>query len=122
MRAQWQPTKEQKMLVQVLRGTGWPDQRVANALGVDLKTLKKHCAEELAVGKDKTHGLVISKLMKNINLGCKASIFFYLKTQCGWREKDKLEISDEARRIVWESVRNSVGKEENKTSRKITRK
>lgn len=56
-------------------------------------TLEKHCKEELAEGKANAKSLVTKGLFGNIKAGKEASIFFYLKTQHGWREKSEIEHS-----------------------------
>lgn len=65
---------------------------MAKILGIDFKTLTKYFPDELEVGKAKTITYVAGKLMGNIQRNKEASIFFFLKTQAGWKEKTEMEI------------------------------
>lgn len=65
---------------------------MAKILGIDFKTLTKYFPDELEVGKAKTITYVAGKLMGNIQKNKEASIFFFLKTQAGWREKMELDV------------------------------
>lgn len=118
----WSPTNQQRTFVQMLKGAGWTDARVANALDIDVNTLKKYCSEDLKIGKDKIHGVVISKLMQNIMAGDKASIFFYLKTRCGWREKDPVDLPAEIKAVLWDAekkIKAQSKADKAKTKRKL---
>jgi hypothetical protein len=55
-------------------------------LEIDRNTLKKHFKAELEKGKDIAYSQALNSLFSNIKKGKEASIFFYLKTQHGWRE------------------------------------
>ena len=61
----------------------------------DRNTLEKHCFEELAEGKANANKLVKKKFFSIINKPNPepSAIYFYLKTQCEWREKSQLEVS-----------------------------
>lgn len=45
--------------------------------------------------KENTNNYVVSQLMRLIDDGNAAAIFFYLKCRCNWRENKKVEISTE---------------------------
>ena len=82
-----EPTDEQRKQVQTLAGYGLSQEQIARMLGLHRNTLKKHCAKELEMGKDMAYTQALNSLFSNIKKGKEASIFFYLKTQAGWREK-----------------------------------
>lgn len=73
------------------------EEEIARALGVSYSTLqrrKKDCEEfEEAIkrGKAKANIFVGGKLMQKIKDGDTASIIFYLKSRCGWKETQRLE-------------------------------
>lgn len=49
-RPSYKPTDSDRRLVSVLRGLGKPEQPIADALGISIKTLRKHFEYELAHG------------------------------------------------------------------------
>lgn len=73
------------------------EEEIALALGVSYATLRRRKAEseqfEQAIkrGKAKANIFVGGKLMQKIKAGDTASIIFYLKTRCGWKETQKIE-------------------------------
>ncbi len=81
-------TDEQRKQVQTLSGYGLSQEQIARMLGVHKQTMVKQCKIELARGKDLAYSQAVNGLFTNIKKGKEASIFFYLKTQHGWREKE----------------------------------
>ena len=45
--------------------------------------------------KQISHDFVLTQLYKNIEKGKEASVFFYMKTQMGWIEKTKMDITSD---------------------------
>lgn len=70
---------------------------IALALGISQDTLTRRkqsradFAEAIKRGKAKANIFVGGKLMQKIKAGDTASIIFYLKTRCGWKETQKIE-------------------------------
>lgn len=85
-RPEKKPTDQERGQVQTLSGYGLNQEQIANMLGMSRQTLAKWCKAELEKGKTIAYTQVVSKLFDNIKKGKEASIFFYLKTQHGWRE------------------------------------
>lgn len=73
------------------------DEQIALALGISYATLRRRKADseqfEQAIkrGKAKANVFVGGKLMQKIKAGDTASIIFYMKTRCGWKETQKIE-------------------------------
>lgn len=88
----FKPTEEQRRQVSLMSSIGIQQVAMAKILGIDFKTLTKYFPDELEVGKAKTITYVAGKLMGNIQKNKEASIFFFLKTQAGWREKMELDV------------------------------
>lgn len=86
-REEHKPNEKTRQLVKVLAGV-MAEQNIANALSISRNTLRKYYPQELKEGKDFFLGQAITSLMNNIKKGKEASIFFYLKTQHGWKEQD----------------------------------
>lgn len=92
-RPETQITDEQRKQVLTLSGYGLNQEQIANMLGIHRQTLRKFCKEELRKGKDLAYSQALNSLFANIKKGKEASIFFYLKTQHGWKETSKQELS-----------------------------
>jgi predicted transcriptional regulator len=84
-------TDEQRKQVQTLAGYGLNHEQIARMLGITRQTLAKHCKEELAKGKDVAYTTAVNALFDNIKRRKEASIFFYLKTQHCWRERQEVQ-------------------------------
>lgn len=53
----------------------------------------KEFKKAIEMTKDASHDFVRSMLMENITKGKETSIIFYLKTQMGWIEKTKMDLT-----------------------------
>lgn len=60
--------------------------------GIDVKTLKKHYADELATGATRANAKVAMKLFQLASSGNVTAQIFWLKNRAGWR--DKVEVDD----------------------------
>jgi hypothetical protein len=81
-------TKDDRAKVLKLAGYGLSQDQIAQVMEMDRNTLAKHFASELERGKSVAIAYVVDALFSNIKKRDPASIFFYLKTQAGWREKE----------------------------------
>jgi hypothetical protein len=92
------PTNEDRALVKVLAGILTPHDEIAMVITnprtgkrISRRTLDKAFREELRHGRARVKAFAVGKLFKLINADHPASIMFYLKTQCGFRETSVLE-------------------------------
>lgn len=87
-------TKEDRQEIKRLAALCMSYEDIATLKRCDKNTLIKHCQEELDEGKAQANELVKSKFFTLINQKKPepSAIYFYLKTQCLWRETNKLEI------------------------------
>ena len=99
------PTEDQKFLVTMMSSTGVPHERQAKALGVNSKTLRKYFKEELQVGRDRAHAEIAGSLYKRALDGNVPAQIFYLKTQVGWREAQRLELRAEDQDFITDTER-----------------
>lgn len=73
------------------------EEDIALALGVSYCTLRRRkqeneqFAQAIKRGRAKANLFVGSKLMEKIASGDTASIIFYLKARCGWKETQRIE-------------------------------
>lgn len=95
MTAPIQITHEQRCLVSELAGYGLTWAQISSALKMNIRTLQRHCQEEYDAGKNLAIGMAAGQLFKKVMAGHPASIFFYLKTQAGWKETNKTELTGE---------------------------
>jgi hypothetical protein len=68
---------------------------IAKAIGTSMNgdQLRAQYATELEEAKSLCDADAVKGLMANVRAGKEASIFFYLKTRCGWREVQRIEHS-----------------------------
>lgn len=86
------PTSESRRTVAVLAGTGTPHEIIAQCIGIEHRSLRKHYPDELAKGKEIATAAVVETLFRMAASGRHpAATFFWLKTQCSWREVDRVE-------------------------------
>jgi hypothetical protein len=100
----FQPTNEQRQQVRTLSGYGSSQEAIARHLGIDPKTLTKHCRDDLVRGVDEANIEVASALF-NMATGRKwvtdpktgevrlvrcdpvpSACIFWTKARMGWRE------------------------------------
>lgn len=111
MSAAHEPTPKSREAVEMLVASGIPQQHIAGILGMSVPTLKAHYGDELELGKAKKIAAVAAtvfqaavgrpakfdergnKIQSEIKPD-KASAFFILKCQGGWKETNVVEVVD----------------------------
>jgi len=87
----FEPTAEQRRTVQVLSGIGVPQDQIALIIGVDPKTLRKTCREDLDRGMAEANVKVAQTLFGMATRGDNtAATIFWMKARAGWREKQEV--------------------------------
>lgn len=85
------PTEETKQKAEYLAGLGVPHEHIAVLVGLsDDKTLRKHYADELKLGKAKANAKATQMLFQKVDKGDLGATIFWLKSQAGWREKSEV--------------------------------
>lgn len=77
--------------VEKLAALGVTQEDAANILGFSQDTLARRYAAQWNKGKAVAKAKVAGKLFEKAMAGDGASIFFYLKTQAGWRETQHVD-------------------------------
>ena len=81
-------------MVQVLSGIGVPQDQIALLIGVDAKTLRKTCRDDLDRGMAEANVKVGQTLFSMATRGDNtAATIFWMKARAGWREKHDLTIT-----------------------------
>jgi hypothetical protein len=89
------PTDENRRVVEVMAGCGDSNDDICKAVGVCRDVLYRHYQDELENGRARCHAQVKAKLFELCMEKHPASIFFFLKTQCGFRETSNLNVTDD---------------------------
>lgn len=89
------PTDERKALVRQWSALGFQQERIARKLDIDPKTLRKHYRDELDLGADDANAAIGASLFNKAKNGDTAAQIFWMKTRCGWSEKQVLEHTGE---------------------------
>jgi ribosomal protein L29 len=88
----YEPTAEQRRTVKTMAGFGVPHEDIATFLGIDAKTLRKHCREELDRGTTEANAKVAQSLFQMATQGKNvAAAIFWMKARAGWREKVEIK-------------------------------
>jgi hypothetical protein len=90
----FEPTEEQRHLVNMMSTSGVKQVDQAKALGIHEHTLRKFFRQELDHGKVVCTSHVVGALYNNaVVKGNVTAQIFWLKSQAGWREADRLELT-----------------------------
>jgi len=85
-RPQHSPTHESRQLVQLHATIGTTQETIADILGIDAKTLRKHYRHELTQSMAKANAQIGGALFNKAKGGDTAAMIFWMKTRAGWRE------------------------------------
>lgn len=90
----WEPTDEEVAKVRLYAGLGATQEMIASLIGKSVDTLTRNAktSEALTVGKSETIMKVAGALVRKALAGDGPSAMFYLKTQGGWRETNRIEV------------------------------
>lgn len=100
-----EPTEESRLVVQAYATVGVPLRDIGEKIGVNVKTLKKHYAEELRIGQAEANATVISTAFRMAKSGRSwAATEFWLKTRLStvFREPKHQTQNDHSIRVVYE--------------------
>lgn len=101
------PTEKDIKQIEDMAGLGLTQKEIALILGWSSKTLERKLEkiEEVAIAYKRGRAIakkkVTKKLFSLIEKGHPASIFFYLKCQCGWREVKEEEAEAKQNIVIY---------------------
>jgi|TARA_R110000822_G_scaffold22592_3_gene70620 hypothetical protein len=87
------PTDMQREDVVMMSANGIKPMHQAESLGVSMKILNKYFKSELDYGKMRANTRVSGALYGKAMEGNVPAMIFWLKSQAGWREADRLELT-----------------------------
>lgn len=93
-RPPFQPTDDQRRIVNVMAAGGFQQSAIAHAIGISENTLRKYFADEIAAGGSKAHAAVVANLFKQATKDdprSTAAAIFWTKTRLGWKDTTRLE-------------------------------
>lgn len=90
-RKAWEPTDADRKLIEKMAACGIPHEQIARVIGKDLKTIYKHCRDELDTAIAKANANVAAALYQNAIKGNVSAQIFWCKTRLGWKETQVVE-------------------------------
>lgn len=96
MRAPHEPTPELRHIVQLHATIGTQQSVIADIIGIDAKTLRKHYREELDQSMAKANAQVGGALFNKAKNGDTTAMIFWMKTRAGWKETVRSEHASDA--------------------------
>jgi hypothetical protein len=108
-----QPTDKTQAQVQQASGLGLPHDQIAALIGISDKTLRKHYAIELALGKAQASASVAKSLYNKAIKGDTTAMIWWTKAQMKWSETVKQEITGENGEALIPSINISFVKPKN---------
>ena len=86
-----EPTHERRQLVQLHATVGTAQSVIADILGIDDKTLRKHYREELDQSLAKANATIGGALFNKAKGGDTTAMIFWMKTQGRWKERQEVD-------------------------------
>ena len=83
---------DQKRMAVNAATAGLPQTLIAKILEIKDDTLRKYLRDELDEGVGKRNMRAVEILWEKIEKGETAPLFFYMKTQMGWHERQKIDL------------------------------
>ncbi len=74
---------------------GLTQDQAAALAGISADTMRKYYPDEVLNAKNDAIKIISGKLVEKAKAGDNACMFFYLKTQGGWREVNRTEVTGE---------------------------
>ncbi len=88
------PTDDERKQVSALVAYGIPQDAIARMMGIRRAALARHYKKEIANAGHQANARVAESLYQQAIKGNLTAMIFWLKTRAGWREVDRLEVTD----------------------------
>ncbi len=86
-----EPTKENRLMVQVMIAGGIEHIHIAGVLRISRPTLRKHYKHELATGAAEANASIVASLFKAAKGGNVKAAIWWTQARMGWSETQKVE-------------------------------
>lgn len=89
-RPPYKPTDKDRRTVKAMAAFGVPEDDIAETLGIDAKTLRKHLWQELRLGHVQANARVAESLFRKATGDGREAVvaaIFWLKCRAGWRDR-----------------------------------
>ena len=86
-----EPTPAQRQLVQLHATIGTQHSVIADIIGIDAKTLRKHYRTELDHASAQANATIGGALFNKAKSGDTTAMIFWMKTRAGWRERQEID-------------------------------
>ena len=86
-----EPTPAQRHLVQLHATIGTQQSVIADIIGIDAKTLRKHYRTELDHASAQANATIGGALFNKAKGGDTTAMIFWMKTRAGWRERQEID-------------------------------
>lgn len=87
----WEPTKEQRLIVELAVANGFTRAQIATLLETSVDSLERHCRTELETGDVKAGVKISAALNKKAMAGDTAAIIWWEKTRRGMKDTSRQE-------------------------------
>ena len=87
-----EPTNAERELVKLHATVGTRQEMIADILGIDDKTLRKHYREELDQSVAQANAVIGGALFNKAKSGDTAAQIFWMKVRAGWKETTVSEV------------------------------
>lgn len=89
----WEPTDEERRLVEHYVTMGYTQEQIAALMDKSVDSLDRHCRTELNTGMLRTNAKVGGKLFQKAMSGDTAAMIFWMKTRARWKETSVQELT-----------------------------
>lgn len=104
-RKPWEPTESDRKLIEKMAACGIPHEQIARVIGKDLKTIYKHCREELDTAIARANANVAAALYQNAIKGNVTAQIFWCKVRLGWKETQIVEQPQHEMKVLVDTPR-----------------
>ena len=94
-RPKHKPTEKDRNTVKVMVAVGIPHEQIADVIGIDDKTLRKHYGQEIKTAKAEANAKVGQTLFNKAVNGDTTAAIWWSKSQMGWKDASRVEITGE---------------------------
>lgn len=85
------PSSQSRQIVQLHATIGTAQELIADIIGIDAKTLRKHYRTELDHATAQANAAIGGALFNKAKGGDTTAMIFWMKTRAGWKERQEVD-------------------------------